>query len=36
MFTTLVQQFDAGGARVRALLGAITSSDGFRYLPPPN
>ncbi len=35
-FEQLVDQFDAGGARVRSLLRAITASDGFRYAPLPN
>jgi hypothetical protein len=35
-FTSLVSQFDASGARIRSLLVAITTSDGFRYLPVPN
>jgi hypothetical protein len=34
-FADLVQHFDQSGARVRALLLRIVSSDGFRYLPMP-
>jgi hypothetical protein len=34
-FSTLVSGFDTGGARVRGLLTAIVSSDGFRYMPKP-
>ncbi len=35
-FTSAVQQFDAQGGQVRALLQAITASDGFRYAAGPN
>jgi hypothetical protein len=35
-FAGLVRQFEAGGRRIRALLTAIATSDGFRYLPQPN
>jgi hypothetical protein len=35
-FTAMVGQFDMGGARIKSLLTAITTSDGFRYTPPGN
>jgi hypothetical protein len=34
-FTSLVHDFAANGARVRALLTSIVMSEGFRYLPKP-
>jgi len=34
-FASLVRDFDAHGARIKPLLAAIASSDGFRYLPVP-
>jgi hypothetical protein len=34
-FASLVQQFGDQGARIRALLGDIAASEGFRYLPLP-
>jgi hypothetical protein len=34
-FAKLVQHFDADGGRIRSLLAAIATSDGFRYLPVP-
>jgi hypothetical protein len=34
-FASLASAFDSEGARVRALLGHIAASDGFRYLPIP-
>jgi Protein of unknown function (DUF1592)/Protein of unknown function (DUF1588)/Protein of unknown function (DUF1595)/Protein of unknown function (DUF1585) len=35
-FTKAVAQFDGQGGQVRALLQAITTSDGFRYAAGPN
>jgi hypothetical protein len=35
-FTSLVHDFGANGAHVKALLAAIVASDGFRTLPKPN
>jgi Protein of unknown function (DUF1592)/Protein of unknown function (DUF1588)/Protein of unknown function (DUF1595)/Protein of unknown function (DUF1585)/Protein of unknown function (DUF1587) len=32
-FGAMVQQFGAGGARIRSLLAAVVASDGFRFLP---
>jgi hypothetical protein len=32
-FAALVDEFDANGGRIRSLVAAIASSDGFRYLP---
>jgi hypothetical protein len=34
-FAALVQHFDANDGRIRSLLAAIATSDGFRYLPIP-
>jgi hypothetical protein len=34
-FRSLVDGFQTGGARIAPLIAAIASSDGFRYLPPP-
>jgi hypothetical protein len=34
-FGSMVSQFDSSGARIRSLLAAITTSDGFRYMPKP-
>lgn len=35
-FAALVDDFDMNDGRVRALLTAIATSDGFRYLPVPD
>jgi len=35
-FTSLVHDFGANGARLKALLASIVASDGFRTLPKPN
>jgi Protein of unknown function (DUF1592)/Protein of unknown function (DUF1588)/Protein of unknown function (DUF1595)/Protein of unknown function (DUF1587)/Protein of unknown function (DUF1585) len=35
-FGAMVKAYDASGARLRALLTSIVTSDGFRFLPPPN
>jgi hypothetical protein len=34
-FAAMVDDFSAHGGRIRALLGAIATSDGLRYLPVP-
>jgi hypothetical protein len=34
-FDTIADGFDAGGAKIRALLTSIASSDAFRSAPPP-
>src|SRR6185503_3345392 len=34
-FGALVEEWGASGARIRAMLAAIVTSDGFRYLPAP-
>jgi len=34
-FGAMVQSFAAGGARIRGLLAAVATSDGFRTLPVP-
>jgi hypothetical protein len=35
-FKAMVDEFQANGAKIRALLAAIATSDGFRYLPTPS
>src|SRR5262249_4942944 len=34
-FSALADTWGASGARIRAILAAIVTSDGFRYLPTP-